>query len=303
MDNLEPVFDYTDPFKDLGDYANSKEISMVSKKIFYPIQLKISGMDLAGGIRVKQGYFYELLSHGIYGGRVKDQKTMENELKNSLIAEPDISDENNFREIKSMKYNGDVKLTDSQIAKYCLLETGKYTEKKKIEFILFRNGLKSPGKTLVGKSLEYLVENLSLSTKSMVYLPFRVIFDLYCSDKVPRYDGDHWEHMSRLSTKNIKNLLLDPEGVLENLGVNLYGLEFYKRRFPENVFMNGKEITPFPVLIVKNKGNGEWNEKFNEFMEGRTKQPSHFNETISSFESGDLFKSLEGGIDCGSEFS
>ena len=283
------------PFKGLDDYLEAPEINVLNKHLNYPLQLSaFPEFDPNYRIRVKSGYFYEVLSQGIYGGKIKDRKELKNrESNDSLVSEPDVSDKKYFREIKSIRAQGDLQLTDSQIAKYSLLETGDYQDRKKINFTVFRHGIKNIQKKFSGKDLSSLLEDLSKSTRFMISLPFRTIFDLYISKNSPRYDGMFYSTMTRIYSRVLSDLLVCPEETLSKFNVDLRGLEFIKMKFPEEVYINGFEITPFPVLIVKDSTNKKWKKKFKSFMEDRSKHPFNFNLTIRSFLEGSLFSSKE----------
>ena len=124
------------PFLGLDDYRNAPEIEVQNKEITYPLQLSLFPDTRSNyGLRVRLGHFYELLSQGINGGKVKERQEMSNgTLIGTLVSEPDVSSKNYYREAKGIRPGGDLKLIDNQIAKYFLLQTGKFATKRNISF-------------------------------------------------------------------------------------------------------------------------------------------------------------------------
>lgn len=280
-----------DPFCGLDDYLNSPEINLVSQSFHYPTQISCFPENPEYGLRVKSSYFYELLIQAIYGGYVKEKTELtEENSQTSLFSEPDLSSEKFYREVKSFRLGGDLKLLDEQMAKYCLLKTGEYCDKKSITFELFRHGIRHLQKDFKNKDTCDLLEDLAKNTRFMISLPFRIIFDIYTSKKSTRYDGQFYSHMSRLNSGPINKMISTPEEVLSDFGVDLNGLKFSKNKLPEGITVNGISINPFPILKVETYENEDWDKKFRDFLEDRKNHSFEFKTIMEEFSKGTLFE-------------
>jgi len=206
------------------------------------------------------------------------------------MSEPDISSLDYFREAKAVRPGGDLKLFDGQIAKYFLLRTGDYSVGKKIKFDIFRHGLRNLQKKFKAETNETLLMELAKSTKFMISLPFRVIFDLYMSEDSPRYDGTRYDTMTRVYSSTLNNLLAYPKDTLKSFGVSLKGLKFTKLKFPKGIKLNNFELNSFPVLIVEDEGSKAWKKKFEEFIKNRTNAPTYFEQSVKEMLDGTLFE-------------
>lgn len=261
----------TNYFKGLEqDYGNAKIIQSKKRKINYPLKAPSIQLSLFEqgikinypkyGIRSRSGHFYELLSQAIWGGKVKELYSIEQENGNCLInTEPDVSNlrEFLFREVKSFDSKGIVKLNDDQIYKYFLLQT-QYKKQNlgkspKIIFDLYRYGFSGIQSKYSMKDLGELIKDLSASTKYMISLPYSLIFQIYKDNNnfSSRYEGDAAKHYTRFLSRGINNLLAYPEETILDLGGNLEDYIIEKRRSQKNIFINGFLIERFPVLVIK----------------------------------------------------
>jgi hypothetical protein len=264
MDNRYKFIRARSPFQSLVDYATSEEVPMINKNIKYPLQMTFFNggyekLSKGKSLRQKEGSFFELISQGIYGGIVKKP----NELKNNtgcLKSEPDITsnDHSKLKEIKAVYKNQCLKLNDDQIAKYYFIKSeglgGKFPE---IRYNIYRHGVKGLEVNFLGKSIDKLVFSLTESIRSMVSLPFRVIFEAYLNETslTSRYEGDKWTNCTRINSSSLNKLLAKPVQFIEELNLSPNDFIFEKRKFPKKALMNGKEIKSFPVLIIKDQKN------------------------------------------------
>ncbi|MEK9208310.1 MAG: hypothetical protein AAB922_07510, partial [Patescibacteria group bacterium] len=69
------------PFEGIYDYLEADELRISSRQIEYPLQLSLDGLEgslLKYGLRVRLGYYFELLTQGIYGGVLKGSRQLSN---------------------------------------------------------------------------------------------------------------------------------------------------------------------------------------------------------------------------------
>jgi len=259
------------PFQGLSDYLEGKSIRTKNKKIIYPVSHSVQDALFSEpvyenpefGLRTRLGHYYELLSKSISGGALKKLYNLEKYSNgDSIKSEPDLTSHKKNKsvlltEVKSIAPGQALKLLDNQITKYVSLQTGNYFSKcPLIKFDIFRHGITEIQKKYKTRSLEELVRDLSKTTKFMVSLPFRVIFEIYKSTdgfSGSRYEGEYYLALTRFNSSTINDLIANPEYTLEKMKINLDDLIIKKRKFPGNVFMNGVNLEPFPILIVLDK--------------------------------------------------
>ena len=267
------------PFQGLEDYLAADELRIRNLKIRYPLQLSLDGFkenDPSYGLRVRLGYYFELLTQGIYGGRLKGCNQLEdtNGVDHNIItSEPDVvSDEKNYlRESKAVSPGGDLKIDDRQLAKYTCLQLGNYLPTPpRITFEIFRHGVRQLIGNFRKKPLGDLVDALSTSTRFMISLPLSVVVAVHKSGEDPlskhtsRYKGDKWGHNSKLLSSGLNLMLAYPEKTLSDLGLDPYNYNMWKLKFPKDIKVNTKRIEPFPVLLVRDKDHGRWIETLRE---------------------------------------
>lgn len=269
-------------FDGLSDYLESENIKVFNKNIKHNFKEHEKSSYLENGLKGKLGSFYESLMQGIYGGELKEQYKIKNGSLEKII-EPDLSCENFHREAKAVSPGRSLRLKDNQMAGYCILEEGKYFSKKEITFEIFRHGVKELMSELKYKDVKLLFKELSKSTKFMMSLPFRVVFDIYASGKCshqketlsPSCSNSRHQHShgsyARIDSGALNALLAYPEETLKYFNVELEGLKIIKSKFPENAKINRFKITPFPVLVIEDSHSEKWRERFTAILDNREK--------------------------------
>lgn len=284
MDNRYKFIRARSPFQSLVDYAVSPEISIKRRDIEYPLQRTLfnGGYEKVSkhSLRVKEGYFFELLSQGIWGGRIKDQKNNSN--GDLIKTEPDIifEDSSKIKEIKAISKSSCLKLSDEQIAKYFFIHSQGLDQKfPEIRYNIYRHGVKEVENNYFGKSLDSLISAFSSSIKFMISMPFELIFEIYSnkSDLTSRYEGEKYSKMTRLNSSSLNKALADPNRFLEDLDLDPSNFKIIKRKFPKNVILNGRKINPFPILFYNQIKNVPLSENSLD-----KEHFSKFHETLSS---------------------
>ena len=261
------------PFQGLEDYLVAEELRIRNRKIRYPLQLSLDGFkenDLSYGLRVRLGYYFELFTQGIYGGRLKGCQQLDepNGVDHNIVtSEPDVvSDEKNYlRESKAVSPGGDLKIDDRQLAKYICLQLGGYLPAPpRITFEIFRHGVRRLIGNFRKKPLGDLVDALSTSTRFMISLPLSVVVAIHKKGEddsfkyASRYEGNKWGHNSKFLSSGLNAMLAYPKKTLSDLGLDPDNYNTWKLKFPKGIKVNTKRIEPFPVLLVRDKDPGKW---------------------------------------------
>lgn len=278
-----------DYFKDLPGYDEELPIHNHGVKPYqmsiFNREVSVDNYPLKKGITRKAvGDFYENLAWLIYGGKTR-LPSVNGDPFSHLISEIDIADSNmqKIREIKSAFSSQPFNLYDHQLAKYLLMQVGPHFEEfliqeyntshPIIEFNLFRYGIRRIESEFEGKDLESLIERLSKETRGMISFPFGMICDLWYSHGsfISRYGEDPYDHITRISTTGLNNLMTYPErtlflmnleGTSEGLYLDSGKYTFKKFRFPSGVKIKGYEIKPFPILVFELMNYDGWLRSF-----------------------------------------
>jgi len=274
------------PFAGLDDYLIAEELRVNNRQIEYPLQLSFDGFGSSfpdQGMKKKSGYYFELLMQGIYGGRLKGLYQLLNNPHapldvllscNAVTSEPDlvIDKKSCLRESKSVSPGGGLKIEDEQMAKYLCLQLNEYFQNPpKIIFEIFRHGVRKLVKNFKQKPLEELVSALS-NPRFLLSIPLSIILEIHrvgenhSSEYTYRYEdnGGKYDSYSQLLSSGLNAILAYPKEALSRFGLNPNNYNIWKLKFPEGVTMNGKNITPFPVLLIRDKNHGEWFDNFRE---------------------------------------
>lgn len=273
-ERLQFRFSRNDPFAGIPEYEKTQPIHVKTKEIEYQpmIQKMMFGTyNYSYGLRKKQGDYFEKLTEGIYGGKMHETVSAENDI-GSLVSEPDILDHKKqiIREVKSMSTGGDLKLTDEQIAKYTFMQVSDCVfERPTIRFEIYRYGIPGIIKKYSKKPIEEMVAALSENIRSMISLPFSVIFAVYRMQGkcTTRYEGNKWDTLTKLTSSGINYLLAEPEKTLAQLGLNIDDYILDRRKFPKTITIDGIKIKQFPVLRIYEKDCRKWIKTFKEQIE------------------------------------
>jgi hypothetical protein len=285
----------------LKEYMESEPLEVKNKRLTYPLGIiphfqhklfdetsarQISGQHLNKAV----GIFYEILTtaitNGIWTGSV-------NSSQNGTIYKPDVITEDCLYDSKAVSLMQACKLQDFQIHKALVQEcTAEYIKPKRKIFIpIFKYSLTNPWKLLDEESFNVkknLISLLSQQTAFCLFLPLQIAHQFYRPD-IPaegyktRYEGKKWDHETRLLSSGLKKILLFPEESLSAVNLNEDNFLIKKTHFPSEIFIDGSEIKPFPILFFdyKNGSHKEWiknimKEKGNEIeiirTEKRTRQ-------------------------------
>lgn len=247
--------------KNFPDYFNASYLEVKNKNLIYPIkelQLSLPGMresERSFDLRLRVGRFFEILGHGIYGGKIGEFFEFSENNDRNHRSEPDIthSKTNLLREVKAVQTGSRLMLVDEQIRKYFLLQT---EHKYQVTFEIFRYNVQHLSKIFDENGLEGLVDQLAKRTRAMISIPFSVIYKIHQEEEntfIRRYRDNEFADSTEFSGGGLQGLLEKPEETFKELNINPEFFEFRKKIFPNDVTINCTAIEPFPVLIIKEK--------------------------------------------------
>ena len=239
----------------------------------YPIQERLftsyRESVLEQGLRSRIAQFYEILTAAITNGEWNRNRNL---LENGYgHLHPDIICEDSLIDAKAVCATRPLKLRDIQFNQY-FLHQGISTDNKKIIYSICGYDVDKPIVYLRQKEnvLEGIVDMLSKKTDFMIFIPFSAVINLHNTKYSPfsRYEKDKKtgkavpDPLTQIPKRGLIKLLNSPDLFLEDCRINVDNYNIEKTNFPEGIQMNGKEITPFPILTIQDKNYQEWKEKF-----------------------------------------
>lgn len=281
------------PFAGLEDYFGSKEIGVKNKKLVYYLKsnTRKKSSDEPPSFKKKLACFYEILMQGIYGGKRNKKFEVKNNQGFSFKVRPDLVLGEKVSDSKATASKNFLRLPDSQMMGYSLLQLAKIRSKIPIiKTEIFRHGIRNLESRFIDKPIEDLIFQLTQKTRYLISMDLSVLFEYYRLSK--RYDKG--KSHTKITSGALNTLLAYPEESLEQIGIDLKDIEIKKRKFPSDVKIGIKlkesgskekksssktkiinyEINSFPVLIIGNKNYPEnWLEYFNEIIRDKEKVP------------------------------
>jgi len=249
----------------LKDYFDAPNLEIKNKNLTYPtteLQLSLPGLefDRRGGLNVRLGRFFEILAQGVYGGKIGDFYEF-NELNGEIKrSEPDITHKkiNILREVKATYIKNSLQLRDKQMEKYFSLQfEDLFSTPPVIRFEIFRHNVKGPLNIFNENGLEGVIKELTEGTRAMISFPFSIMYRIYKANLpfTGRCKGEIFYNSTRFYASGLNYLLAEPEETFKKLKINPEFFEFEKKRFPDDVMLNEKGVTPFPILIINEKNS------------------------------------------------
>jgi len=226
----------------------------------------------------RSGAFYELLSHQIFGGTLMGSRSM----SGFDGFKPDIVDYKMgiIREVKSHKWGDSLKLTDHKIGKYAIMQAYRFFLPENLKELLkdfqiffdcFKHNLTTPSQFFLQKTKNKynlfldIFNTLSQETSFLLSLPFSIIWKIHNLSS-SKYDGDMFDSLSRFTSPLMQDLLTAPHKTLEDqLKLNPDDYRVKQTRIPKTMQICGRDIKPFPVLLIKHRSkpqHDKWVKKF-----------------------------------------
>jgi hypothetical protein len=197
--------------------------------------------------------FYGGLAAAIFSGTLRNRQT-----EGDREIEPDLTStaKGRYIEVKAAGRTRRVMLKDDQMAKYLSLQLSEDPiPHPRIYFVFFRYGTRGIQKALYGKSQEESFEYIARDTKFMVGLPLSIVHSIHHAGLedhplAPRTYGEGGVPCTNFSTLVFDSFFSHPEKTIRMF--SLYpGHYQVKRRKIGQLSVNGTEINPFPLVLIK----------------------------------------------------
>ena len=272
-----------DVFEGLDFYT--QPLKVFKKDLVYPLRnvqkvFPNIGWEYSYGMRARLGLYFEILSAAIYGGELNHDRKVEIEDEDrNFVTEPDVthSKKKIYREVKSVARGNGVLLKDYQMEKYAKYQCNDRLPPI-VRFEIFRHGVRDLVKNYKVSELDSLVSELSEKTRFLISIPFSLAYTIYdnCPKNISsRYEEKGYEWYTRFNSTGLNKLLSNPQEIVKELGFDIKDFCFKFRKFPKGVMFNGREISQFPVLIIKETGSYEQWMNLQERVKERHKRPDY----------------------------
>jgi len=216
---------------------------------------QLSMFNLRNKQHVKMGLFYELLTAGLFGGKLCDLPFQIREDRDDapMNIRPDVMYERKGRigESKACVMGHQLNLLDDQINRY-----RKYQETfpdAKIYFAIWRH--KVHGIKKYKGTFKDLFKELGQKTIIGLVLPFKFIDEIHQSSKFRRYDDpEKWNVCTRISSSFLNQIFTRPEDAFKYLGRKQNGYMWHHFKTPEGFTINRIPVKSFPFLFMVERG-------------------------------------------------
>lgn len=222
-------------------------------------QLIFPGIGLENCGHVRMGVFYELMTTGIFGGKLFDSVKEFKEMHKGWIR-PDVLNDRELFESKALRQGQQLNLIDEQINKYKMFQI--LHPKDVVYYAIWRHGFKGNiQKTCL--SLDELHRVLSKNTYACIVMPFSIIWTMFESSRFKRYKGagDAWPPCTRIGSKFVNDFLFTTEDCLSVLNLDDQRFTVDKRLSPKDFWVEGKQVKTFPFVFIKDNNHQEWVEE------------------------------------------
>jgi len=218
---------------------------------------------------VSMGDFYELVTAGFYGGKVRKYIQTEAQNGDDRTSQLDVITTNGFGELelvhesKACCSGQRCNLWDYQVYSYCDIQR-RYPDAK-IWFDIYRHELHKI-KSFKGTEDE-LFNALTNKTAFLVSLPLSLVDALNRNSAgnqeiVYRYEGGATHNVSALRSNILNKFLTNPEEVITQMGLNLGDYEIQRKISSSNFCIEGIQVKQFPIVLIDDKYHQEWVERF-----------------------------------------
>lgn len=243
---------YFDPIRHL----HTKELDPIKNRISLDRHLQIPMFDRSNRSHLNMGVFYELLSAALFGGELVDSIIEgEGHEEGYIGCKPDVENKRTkkFIESKAMRQGQQLNLLDDQISKYLELQISNTNYD--IDYTIWRHGIK--GVRSLDCSYREIIKILCEKTYAGLVFPFSLIdcFHKNAMEAFKRYEKvNYWPDCTRLGSKMINEFILDPDSALFKT-VNGYKYTWRRYVTPSDLWIEGIQVRPFPIIVFKNKNN------------------------------------------------
>ncbi len=209
---------------------------------------------------VMMGVFYELLTMGLFGGRLYDSvKSSAKDHYRGWI-QPDVLNEEDSETIESKgcRIGHQLYLQEHQIKKYHMFQI-LYPEQK-IYYAIWRHSFR--GIMNCGLGAPELFSELSKVTRAGMLLPFSIIMRIYETDNkdkgVTYYDNRVFGNGAKVSSTLLNNFLFKPREIITDLGLEPDRFEMDRRLTPVDFRIEGNKVVGFPFIIIEDTLYSDW---------------------------------------------
>lgn len=215
------------------------------------IQMPLFRIRLAN--KFHMGFFFELLSAGLFGGKLIDSVTELPE-DSPYDIKPDVESVDKIIESKCIVNGSHLNLYDDQIGKYKVYQTMK--PDKQISFAIWRHSLRATG--VHRGSIAELLMAITERLQAGIVLPLSIMTKLWENDtKISRKYGEPWCCVS-VKSPVINNFIFNPWAMVERLHLNPEDYRITRYISPQNFIVDKISVKQFPLIIIEDRYPAKW---------------------------------------------
>jgi hypothetical protein len=217
--------------------------------------MELPGIGIENNGHVRMGFFYELMTSGLFGGVLWDTVRVHEDYYRGWIR-PDILRRRHGQlfESKACRQGHHLNLLDEQISKYWRYQV--LFPGDTIWFCVWRHTFKG---IMNSKSdQDTLYRHLAENTLAGVIIPFSVIWVIFKSPFFKRYKDGPWPDCTVIGSRWLNQLILDPDTALEQIDLESARFAYERRITPKRFFVEGFQILPFPFIRIFDDDYGKF---------------------------------------------
>lgn len=210
---------------------------------------------------IKMGFFYEILTACLFGGKLTDSILRSQRASNKSDGPmPDIWDKNKglMGESKACRLGHQLNLLDGQINLYRKFQI--IQPNTRIYYAIWRHRFQKIKKYKGGEGK--LFEELAGKTAAGIVIPFSIILHLHgmgaelrksirekYNVKLRRYEKDNWDHCTRVSSTIFNGFLLKPRRTLAMLSLDQDDF-IWERYMTPPITINENQVKSVPFVLM-----------------------------------------------------
>jgi len=207
---------------------------------------------------VQMGLFYELVTTGLFGGRLWQSAVKQTKFWKGWI-QPDVITPNGrtLWESKALRTGHQMNLLDEQINKYKTYQI-LYPESI-IYYAFYRHTFKGIKK--MSCTYTELMGYLAGNTLAGIMLPFSLVLRMFSHKRFKRYENGPWHDCTQINSTFLNQFIFDPDTAIRELEWEPKRFVYERHTTPNDFVVEDKWVHPFPFIQIRDKGYNNWAKK------------------------------------------
>lgn len=245
----------------MGEHATFKARGETRISVQRQLSLFDTEAAVSPALHVSMGYYYELLTAALFGGRCQNNIYREDD---ESLTKPDvINSKNQIFESKANRTGHQLLLLDGQMDRYKYLQLQKPWPR--IYFAIYRHQIKGI-KSYKGTEMD-VWRALASHTVLGVIIPFSIVHQLHVLSEedelqyLVKYYASWAYQCARVRSPTVNAFFSEPQVILGALRLDPEKYHWRKWVTPR-IEINGIRVQKFPFVLLEDTDHKEWADSF-----------------------------------------